>query len=219
MRRTGCAGICGAASLARREVIARIERRVAEEFVGRAVQTDCAPDLHDDVDLAAAVASERSVVGAGQDFELAHGVHRRRRPPMPFSLGSPLKTPSRQKLFESSRAPLMLMAKSPRTDPAEPWRGRHDARQQQAQLVEIAAVERQALNLAVIDHAADARRIRAHQAAGGGDVHLLGGFAGQQRHFKPHLLVDVEQHGLHMAAIALRFHFQPVRSGREQRDS
>ena len=39
---------------------------------------------------------------------------------MPFNLGSPLKTPSSRKLLESSRAPLTLTAKSPRTDPAEP---------------------------------------------------------------------------------------------------
>ena len=37
-----------------------------------------------------------------------------------FSFGSKLYAPSSRKVFESSRAPLTLNAKSPRTDPADP---------------------------------------------------------------------------------------------------
>jgi hypothetical protein len=84
------------------------------------------------------------------------------------------------------------MAKEPRTEAAEPSRGGHHAGQQQAQLVEIAAIERQPLHLAVVDDAADGGGVGAQQAAGGGDGDLLGGLAGEQGHFDADFLIQIE---------------------------
>ena len=80
---------------------------------------------------------------------------------MPFNFGSPLYTPSSRKLLASSRAPLTLMAKSPRSRSGRTLRRRHHAGQQQAQFIEIAAIERKALNCAGVDDASHGGRIGA----------------------------------------------------------
>ncbi len=59
--------------LRRREIIAGVEQGVAEELVGGSMELVAAGAQHN-ADLAAAVASERGIIGAGQDLEFSDGV-------------------------------------------------------------------------------------------------------------------------------------------------
>ena len=58
------------------EVVARVQGRIPEELVGRAVESVGA-GFRGDVDLGAGAAAETGIIGAGQNFELADGIRRR----------------------------------------------------------------------------------------------------------------------------------------------
>src|ERR1035441_3666074 len=97
-----------------------------------------------DADLSAAIASEGGVVGAGQDLEFAHGIQGRadRRA---IELGVAVIDAVEQEAVRVLARAVDVDGEGAAYGGSGAYRGRHHAGQQQAELVEIAAIERQPL--------------------------------------------------------------------------
>ena len=146
----------------RSEEVAGVGDAIAEELVGGSVDLVGAALQHH-VDLPAGIAAGEGVVGAGGHLELAHGVHRRSQADA-IQLGVAVEHAIQDELVGVLAGAVDVDGEIAAHRTRRTGGGRHDARQQQTQLEEIAAVERQARNLAVIDDAAQRGRFGAQQA-------------------------------------------------------
>ena len=146
----------------RSEEVARVQSAVPEELVGRAVELIGA-GLEHHVYLPAGVAAERGVVGAGRDLELAHGVHRRRHGDA-VQFGVAVEDAVEQEVIGVFARAVDVDGEIAAHRAGRTRRGRNDAGKQQAELEEIAPVERQARDLAVLDQAAQRGGFRAQRS-------------------------------------------------------
>ena len=91
----------------------------------------------------------------------------------------------------SSRPPLTLNAKSPRTELAEPCGAGDGAGREERELEEVAAVERQPADLPLVDERGERRRVAVDWDERRGDVDVLPDGDGE-RHVEPEILADGE---------------------------
>ena len=103
------------------------------------------------------------------DFELADGVHGRRHADA-VQLGIAIVGSVQQKVVGVLARSVDADGEGAADRSRRALRRRHDPWQQQAELVEIAPIERQAENLPVVDYAAHGRRFRPHQRRRSGHV-------------------------------------------------
>ena len=201
----------------RSKEVARIQSTVPEELVGRAVELiGAGPE--DDVHLPAGVAAERGVVGAGRDLELAHGVHGRRHADT-VQLGIAVEDAVQEEVVGVLARAVDVDGKLAANRAGGTRSGRSNAGKQEAELVEIAPVERQAGDLAILDHAAERGGLRAQRVGRGGDLNRFRALTRQQRDADLDLLVQPQRELLDVLAIALVPGLDPVFAGRETRNS
>ena len=110
------------------------------------------------------------------------------------------------------------MARSPRTEPADPWAAGTVPGTSRDSSRKFRPLSGRPANLPVVDHRALRRRFCLHRAALRGDDDGFGALSGEERNIQPDLLIDKQFDGLNVLAESFALGFQAVGSGSEQRD-
>ena len=190
------------------EEVPGVQRAVPKEFVGGAVELVGA-GLERDAHLSAGVSAERGVVSAGNDLELAHGVHRRGHGDA-VQLGVAIENAVQEKVIG-------ILARAVDVDgevAANRSRGalgrRSNAGKQEAEFEEVAPIEREACDLEVLDQAAQRGGVRAQNFGGGGHFHGVRALAREQWDLNLDFLVQSQRELSDLFAIALMLGLDPV---------
>ena len=149
--------ILGVGLIRRGEIVARVERGVAEEFVDRPVRAVRA-GVQNDVDLRPRVTTERRVVGARQHLELSDRVYGR-LDPEGVQLRVNVVDAVEQKIVAVFARAVDAESEVSAHAAGRAGRSRDRAGDQQAQFQEVAPVEREPANLAILNHGAERGRI------------------------------------------------------------
>ena len=193
-----------------REIVVRIERRVAEELVGAAVELVGA-GLVDDVQDAAEAAAVLGGIVRAEHLELLdrvdRGEHRDAREPVDGGEGG--RHPVDHRIHH--RRPRAVDAVAHRVVVVADRAGH--ARRQEDQRIDVAGVQRQLEDAAVVDELADRAAARLEQRGVGPDFDFVGEIADFEGEVDDHRRVDLDGDGACRAAEALQARVDAILAG------
>ncbi len=200
--------------VAGREVVARVQSAVPKELVRRAAPAvRTGPRNH--VDLCSAVSAEGRIVGAGDHLELPDGIDRHPHADtvqLRIDVVDAVEQVRVAVLARTVRVECEVASdRGGRTGSGRdcPWR-------EERQLEDVAAVEREAGDEAIVEHRATPRQFR-FPPQGRGDRQLLGDGDAQLR-LNPDRLSHVQRQAADVRRVPGRNDLQPVRARGEMRD-
>ena len=171
----------------------------------------------DNADLPAGVAAEAGVVGGCRDFEFADRIHGRRHGDA-VQLRIAVVSSVQEEIVGVFARAVHIDGEIAAHRAGRSLSRRNHTGQQQAELVKVAPVERQAEHLPAVDDAAQSRGLRPHDGRRRGHRDFIGHSTGEKGNLEADFLVDLKRDSPDVFPVTFVLHFQAIGARREHRD-